>query len=100
MGRRHRQAFHYIDRIVIQRFATALLTAGATPVLVTTTNLPGTRVFSFPAEAAAQGTMYSEIVEPARPLRSSAAGTATTIVAPATTGVIWRITADYDAASF
>lgn len=87
--------FHYITRLIIKRFATTLLTAGATPVLVTTTNLPGTRVFSFPAEAAAQGTIYSEIIAPAQPLKSSAANTATTIVAPVTTGVIWRITADY-----
>jgi hypothetical protein len=90
--------FHFIDRIVIQRFAAAALTAAATPVLVTTTNLPGSRVFSVPADAALQGTIATEIVEPARPLRSSAANTATTIVAPVTTGAIWRITADYDVA--
>ena len=90
--------FQFIDRIIIQRFATTLLTAGATPVLVTTTNLPGSRVFSAPADAAAQGTIATEVVEPSRPLRSSAANAATTIVAPATPGVIWRITADYDVA--
>lgn len=90
--------FHFIDRIVLQRFAVAALTAAATPVLVTTTNLPGARVFSVPADAALQGTMATEIVEPARPLRSSAANTATTIVAPTLTSGIWRITADYDVA--
>ena len=87
--------FHYFTRITVQRFAAALLTAGATPVLVTTTNLPGSRVFSIPADAAAAGTMWAETVGPSQPLRSSAANTATTIVAPATTSVIWRITADY-----
>lgn len=87
--------FHYITRLQVQRFAGAVLTPAATPVLVTTTNLPGARVLSFPAEAAAQGTIYSEIIEPSQPLRSSAANTATTIVCPATTGVIWRVTADY-----
>lgn len=90
--------YHRIDRIVIQRFAAAALTAAATPVLVTTTNLPGSRVFSMPAEAAAQGSLYTETFEPARPIRSSAANTATTIVAPITAGVIWRLTADYDIA--
>lgn len=90
--------FHYITRLQVQRFAGALLTAAATPVLVTTTNMPGTRVLSIPAEAAAQGTIYTELLEPAQPLRSSAANTATTIVAPLTTSVIWRITADYYAA--
>lgn len=90
--------FHFITRILVQRHASALLTAGATPVLVTTTNLPGTRVLSFPADAAAAGSVYSEEISPANPLRSSAANTATTVVCPATTGVIWRVTADYYAA--
>jgi hypothetical protein len=87
--------FHYFTRIIVQRFATALLTAGATPVLVTTTNLPGMRVLSFPADAAAQGTIYTEEIRPVQPLKSSTANTATTIVCPATTAVIWRVTADY-----
>lgn len=85
----------YLSRLVIQRHTSAALTAGATPILVTTTNMPGSRVFSFPADAAAQGAMAQEIVEPATPLRMTATNTATTIVAPATTGVIWRITADW-----
>ncbi len=87
--------FHYFTRIIVQRFSTALLTAAATPVLVTTTNLPGTRVLSFPADAAAQGTIYTEEIRPVQPLKSSTANTATTIVCPATTNVIWRVTADY-----
>lgn len=87
--------FHYITRIIVQRHTSALLTAAATPVLVTTTNMPGSRVFSIPADAAPQGQVYTEIVEPNVPIKSSTAATATTIVAPATTGVIWRITVDY-----
>jgi len=87
--------FHYISRIIVQKFATTLLTAGATPVLVTTTNMPGTRVFSIPADAAVQGSIYTEIIEPCQPIKSVAAATNTTIVAPLTTGVIWRMTADY-----
>lgn len=87
--------FHYFTRIIVQRFATALMTAAATPVLVTTTNLPGTRVFSIPADAAAQGTVYTEYIEPTQPLKSTAANTATTIVCPATPNAIWRVTADY-----
>ncbi len=89
------QLFHFITRIQIDRIAAAVLTAAATPVLVTTTNLPGSRVFSIPADAALLGTKYPEILEPPAPIRSSASNTATTIVAPGTTGVIWRITADY-----
>ena len=87
--------FQFITRILVQRHTSALLTAGTTPVLVTTTNLPGARVFSIPADAAPQGQVYSEVVEPANPLRASAANTNVTIVAPVATGVIWRITADW-----
>jgi hypothetical protein len=87
--------FHYFTRIIVQRFATAALTAAAAPVVVTTTNMPGARALSFPADAALQGTIYSEIIEPSQPLKSSAANTATTIVCPATPNVIWRVTADH-----
>jgi hypothetical protein len=48
--------FHYITSIQIVKFATALLTAAAAPVVVTTTNLPGSLAFSFSAAASAQGT--------------------------------------------
>lgn len=87
--------YHYITRMIVQRFAVALLTAAAAPVIVATTNLPGTREFSIPAEAAPQGGIYSEIFEPCGPLKSSVAATASLLTAPATTNVIWRLTADY-----
>jgi hypothetical protein len=87
--------FHFITRLIVQRHTSALLTAAATPLLVTTTNLPGSRVLSFPADAAPQGQVATEIIESSAPLKSSAANTATTIIMPATTGVIWRATADY-----
>ena len=62
---------------------------------VTTTNLPGALAFSIPAEAAAQGSIYEKAMEPARALMASAQNTATTIVAPLTTNVIWRISATF-----
>lgn len=86
---------HYLTYLSINRFAAAALTAAATPVLVTTTNLPNALVFSLPAEAAGQGTSFPIREDFAFPLASSAMATATTIVAPATTGVIWRLTAGY-----
>lgn len=86
---------HYLTYLSINRFATALLTAAATPVTVTTTNLPGTLAFSFPAEAAAQGTLDRWREDFAFPVASSAQNTNTTIVGPATTNVIWRITAGF-----
>lgn len=86
---------NYLTYLSINRFAAALLTAAAAPVLVTTTNLPGTLVFSVPADAAAQGTMDRWREDFAYPLASTSQNTATTIVCPATTGVIWRVTAGY-----
>lgn len=85
----------YLTYLSINRFATALLTAGTAPVSVTTTNLPGTLAFSFPAEAAAQGTIDRWREDFAFPIASNAQNTATTIVCPATTNVIWRVTAGY-----
>ena len=88
--------YHYITRLVIERHTSALLTAAATPIIVTTTNLPGSLAFSIPADAAPQGQVYREVIEIGEhSLKSSAASTATTIVCPATTGVIWRVTAYY-----
>lgn len=85
----------YLTYLSINRFATALLTAGATPVAVTTTNLPGSMAFSFAADAAAAGSLDRWREDFAFPLASSAQNTATTIVCPATTSVIWRVTAGY-----
>lgn len=87
--------FHYIGNIRVQRHTSALLTAGATPLIVTTTNLPGSLAMSFPADAAPQGQVSDQVFEPTQLLKSSVANTATTIVCPATTGVIWRATTMY-----
>lgn len=85
----------YVTYLAINRFASALLTAAATPVLVTTTNLPGALVFSIPADAAAQGTLSPIREDFAYPLAASAQNTAVTFVAPVTAGVIWRLTGGY-----
>ena len=86
---------HYLTYLSINRFATALLTAAATPVTVTTTNLPGSLAFSFGAEAMPQGQIDRWCEDFAFPFATSAQNTATTIVCPATTGVIWQVTAGY-----
>lgn len=85
----------YLTYIRISRFATALLTAAATPVLVTTTNFPAAMTFSIPADAAAQGAVYSIQEDFTYPVACLAQNTSTTIVAPATTATIWRITAGW-----
>lgn len=86
---------NYVCYVAINRIAAALLTAAATPVVVTTTNLPNSMAFSLPADAAAQGTIYPLREDFAFPLMSTAQGTTTTIVAPATPNVIWRLSAAY-----
>lgn len=86
---------HYLTYLSINRFAAALLTAAATPVTATTTNLPGALAFSIPADAAAQGTIDRWREDFAYPIQSSAQNTATTIVCPATPNVIWRVTAGF-----
>jgi hypothetical protein len=89
---------HYLTYLVIERHATALLTAAATPVIVTTTNLPGSLAFSVPADAAAQGTVNVKQRDFRLPLASSAQNANTTIVCPATTATIWRVEAGFFAA--
>ncbi len=86
---------HYLTYLAINRFASALLTAAATPVVITTTNLPGSLVFSRPADAAAQGSLDVYREDFAFPIAASAQNTATTIVCPVTTAVIWRVTAGF-----
>lgn len=85
----------YINMIRIERHASALLVAAATPIIITTTNLPGSRAYSIPVEAATAGTVYEKVEILSRPLAASAQNTAVTIVAGAVTSVIWRITADF-----
>lgn len=86
--------FQYITELNIYKFNAAALTAAATPVNVTTTNL-SSLVVPFPADAALQGTINKEQIKPRTPFKSNTANTATTIVCPVTTGVIWRVTALY-----
>jgi hypothetical protein len=86
---------HYMTYLSINRFAAAVLTAAAAPVTVTTTNLPGSLAFSFAADAAALGTIDRWREDFAFPIASVAQATATTIVCPVTTGVIWRVTAGF-----
>jgi len=85
----------YLTYITIVRSATAVLTASATPTVITTTNLPGALAFTMGLDASAIGIDKTIQEDFSYPVASSAQNTATTIVAPAVTGVIWRITAGY-----
>lgn len=87
---------HYLTYLSINRYVSAgPLTASATPLAVTTTNLPGALAFTFEADAAVTGTISRWREDFSYPLVASAQNTATTIVCPATVGVIWRVTAGY-----
>lgn len=87
---------HIIDFIQVTRCATAALTASATPVLVTTTNLPGTPAMTFGADAGGIGVDKEQKLDfGSTGLAASVLGTNTTVVCPAYTGVIWRVTVGY-----
>lgn len=87
--------FQYVDWIRIQHFAAALLTAGAVPTIVTTTNIPGTPSFNFRADATPQGTLSEVVVSNGMPIRGITTNTAITIVCPATTNVLWKVCASW-----
>ena len=87
---------HVVDFVQVVRSATAALTASATPVIVTTTNMPGAMALTFGADVGGIG-VDREVVRDfsARGLACTALGTATTVVCPAYAGVIWRATVGY-----
>ena len=87
-------AFHYITFLEIVSYTTAARTGGATPVLVTSTNLNGSNAWDFQT-AASIGTSERQFTAPGTPIKSSVVNTATTIVCPATTGIIWRVNVYY-----
>lgn len=87
---------HYIDRISVVRSATAALTASATPVVVTTTNIPGLPALTFGSDAAGIGIDKELIIDfGGSGMAASAVNTATTVVCPLYTGVIWRVNVAY-----
>ena len=86
----------YLDSLQIVRSPTIALTANAAPVLVTSTNLPGTPAFTFGQDAAAIGVDKEVRLDcGSEGLAASVLGTAVTVVCPVFTGVIWRLNAVY-----
>jgi hypothetical protein len=88
---------HYITYLSIARIngSAAALTAAAGPVNITTTNIPGSMVIAMSNDALATGAIERWREDFAYPIATSVLNTATTFVAPAQTGVIWRITVGY-----
>lgn len=91
--------FHYITSVMIRMYATAARTGGTTPVVSTTTNLPGNPAFTWESAQAVGTVVTQQLQLGGNPLKSSVANTATTIVCPATANVIWRATVTYYAAT-
>ena len=87
--------FHYITSLDIVLYSTAARTGTATPILVTTTNVPGSLAYTFESAGAIGTNTPIQGFNLTIPLKSSVLNTATTIVAPIVTGGIWRITATY-----
>jgi hypothetical protein len=86
--------FHYITSIEITLYNSAARTGAAAPVLVTTTNLTNSPVFTFSTAGAIGVTDRYQQTYPI-PLKSTAVSTATTIVCPATTSILWRVNVTY-----
>ena len=87
--------FHYVVGMEITKYFTAANAASANPLVVTTTNLPGSLAYSFGQPLGTIGTSDERTYSYAAPIKSSVAGTSTTITCPATVGVIWRINVHY-----
>ena len=87
--------FHYITHISIVRNATAAL-AGTATIIHTTTNLPGSPAWSVGNAMAAGGTQIDVDYSPTTPLKSSVAGTNTTVVCAAGgAAVLGRVNVSY-----
>lgn len=82
--------WNHVTGIQITKYCAAAITGTATPIIVTTTGLPGPPSYTF-ASAGAIGTSEEKDYRFMSPLRATAAATAVTVVCPATTGVLWRV---------
>lgn len=87
---------HILREVRVTRSATAALTASATPVLVTTTNLPGGPTLTFGQDVAGIGIdKEASLPVGGDGLAAIAIGGATTIACPAYVGVVWRVNVAY-----
>lgn len=87
---------HVIDQIRITRSATAALTAAATPIAITSSNIPGNIQWTMGQDAGGIG-VDREIVQDCGPygLATFAISSNTQVSCPAYVGVVWRINAIY-----
>lgn len=92
--------FHYITSIDVHHVNnTAAAIAGTALVAITTTNLAGTMAWSTGNAVGAGAKVQDVLCVPSKPIKSSVANTATTIVCAAMlAGTVQRITVHYFAA--
>jgi hypothetical protein len=90
--------FHLISQIEILSYATANKSGTSTPLLVTSSNLPGNPTFTL-GTVGGIGSVDRLLMMPTMPIKSVTVNTATTIVCPATANTIWRINIFYTTAS-
>jgi len=87
---------HYIDRIDVVRSATAALTAAATPIIISTTNINGVVQLTMGQDGGGIGVDRTITLDfGSSGMAATATNTATTIVCPVYTGVIWRVNVAY-----
>ncbi len=87
---------HVLDFVRITRSATAALTAAATPVVITSGNLPGGFAMTMGQDAGGVGVDRELLMDfGGTGLSAIGVNVATTIVCPAYVGVVWRINVGY-----
>jgi hypothetical protein len=88
--------FHYITKIEIVKLYSVVGVAAGAGVIITSTNLPGNPAWTTEQLASPAGTATKVVdYQPATPLKSSVAATATTIVCPLQLQTIWRVNVSY-----
>lgn len=89
---------HQILLLEITAYSTAARTGGATPVIVTTTNLGGLAWRLQSAAAVGTKEVITLVGDAVAPITAAVEALATTIVCPATTSIIWNVNCIYTAA--
>lgn len=87
--------YHYIDTLKIVAYYAAAVAASATPITVTTTNMIGTPKFYLPTGLNQGEVVRLEPFSGGGYIRSNAVTTATTVVMPATPGILWSALCAY-----
>lgn len=87
--------FHYVTKIVINKYCAATLTAGVAPIIVTTTNIATTPSVNFKTLGSLGDSEIIQLDFTGNPLKSTTANTATTIVCPVVAGVLWKVSVFY-----